>query len=583
MAQNSSPFRQFVRLVQLDGGEVSIIFCYALASGVLALAVPLAAQALVNTIAQGLFLQPLLLLTAAVFLGLLLSGILKTLQMALAEAVQQRLFARLGLRLSEIIPRFQVRAFLSHNGPEQLNKFFEVVNVQKSWNKLMLDVPAAFVEVLLSFLFLAFYGPSLLVLGVGSGVAVLLLMLLLGYGGLRSSIRESYAKYDLAGWLEQMGRCHDSIKLGGSYEHFILRADRLIETYLRHRQAHFSVLLRQLGTFYLLNSVAGASILGLGGWMVMQRQISLGQLVAAEIVVLGLLKSSEKLVKSAEPFFDLLTGLDKLHHLLSIPSDPSGGQTLTPPTRGCLVEFREVSYSHIPGHPLLERAHLRLEAGQRVSVVGEEGSGRSTLAQLAVGLLEADKGQVEIEGMEIHSLSPDQRGRHLAWLTDRAELFDTTVEDNITLGRQVSPHDLRWALELSGLHEHLPWLPQGLKTEIQCGGRNLSKAQFLRILLARTLLSRPSVLVIDQNLYALDFERRIETVRSLFEAGQRWTILNLVAETESLALSHRIYWLHKGQLRDLGSPSDLVAQPEGEFARKFPTLFRRLQRRLEEV
>ena len=134
MAQHSTPFRRFIKLVRLDGAEVAIIFCYALASGLLALAVPLAAQALVNTIAQGLFLQPLLLLTAAVFLGLLMAGVLKTLQMALAEAVQQRLFARLGLRLSEIIPRFQVRAFVEHNGPEQLNKFFEVVNVQKSWN-----------------------------------------------------------------------------------------------------------------------------------------------------------------------------------------------------------------------------------------------------------------------------------------------------------------------------------------------------------------------------------------------------------------------------------------------------------------
>ena len=361
-----------------------------------------------------------------------------------------------------------------------------------------------------------------------------------------------------------------------------MRADQLIETYLRHRQSHFGVLLRQLGTFYLLNAVAGASILGLGGWMVIQREMSLGQLVAAEIVVLGLLKSAEKLVKSAEPFFDLLTGLDKLGHLLEIPTDSAASESMPQLTRGCLMEFREVSFSHTSGRQLLERVSLRVEPGQRVSIIGEEGSGRSTLAQLAVGLLEADKGQVELEGLEIHSLSPEQRALHLSWLTDRAELFDTTVEDNIKMGRQVSPHDLRWALELSGLHEHLPWLPQGLKTPVQCGGRNLSKAQFLRILLARTLLGRPTLLVIDQNLYALDFERRIETVKSLFEPGQRWTILNLVAETESLALSHRIYWLKRGELYDLGSPLELVGQPEGEFARKYPTLFRRLKRRLEE-
>lgn len=582
MAANSSPIISFFRLMRLDMVEITIISSYALGSGVVALAVPLAAQALVNTIAQGLFLQPLLLLTAAVFLGLLLAGILKSLQFALAEAVQQRLFARLGLRLSQLVPLFQTQAFIRQNGPEELNKFFEVVNVQKSWNKLLLDVPLALVEVALSILFLMLYGPTMVVVGLSSLAAGTLLILLLGWGGLHYSIKESKAKYALAGWLEQLARCQSSLKMTGNPLHFLRHSDTLIETYLQYRQAHFGVLLRQLGTFYLINAVAGAAILGWGGWMVIQREISLGQLVAGEIVVLGLLKSLEKLVKSADPIFDLLTGLDKLKHLLDIPVEPTANETLPRETMGCQLEFREVSFGHDESHNLFERLTLKIGKGQRISLVGEEGCGSSSLAQLAVGLLEPNKGHVEVDGIDVRSLSLQERAQHLAWLTDTAELFDTNVEDNIKMGRTVTPHDLRWALEMSGLHDHLPWLPQGLKTPVQCTGRNLSRSQIQRIVLARTLLTRPSVLVIDQNLYTLDFERRIETVRALFDRSQPWTILNLVAETESLALSQRIYWMSQRQLIDLGSPQELVAQPESEFARKYPTLFRRLERRLQE-
>jgi ABC-type bacteriocin/lantibiotic exporter with double-glycine peptidase domain len=578
MAHSSrSPVDRFFTLVRLDGWDIFILFCYASASGILALAVPLAAQALVNTIAQGLLLPPLVILTVAVFLGLVLSGVLKTLQFALVEGVQQRLFARLGLRLSELLPKFDRQEFLRANGPEALNKFFEIVNVQKSWAKLLLDLPASGVEVLLSFVFLALNGPELLLLTGSTLFVTLLLLTLLGSGGLRTSIKESYAKYELADSLAQMGRCQDSLKLSEAGEPFLLRADESIHKYLSYRQSHFYVLLRQLGTFYFLNAVAGATILGLGGYLIMERQLSVGQLVAAEIVVLGLLKACEKIVKSWGAVFDLLTGLDKLGHLLEIPLDPPVSARDLQSEKGCDLHFRSVHYSYVSTGPkLFQGLDFSVRAGERVSIISDEGSGNSTLAQLAVGLLHPDQGQVEVEGQNAYSVSRQR----LAWLTDRDELFDTDLEDNIVLGREISPGELRWALELSGLHEHLPSLPKGLQTEVLCCGRNISRTQMIRTLLARTIVSRPCLLVIDQCLYGLDFEKRIETVRRLYSKDMPWTILNMQEETESLALSDRILWLQDGQIKDLGSPQAATADPQ--FAGRFPNLSKRLKSRLEE-
>lgn len=574
---SKSPVAHFVDLIWLDRREVMIVTAYSLAAGILALAVPLAAQSLVNTIAQGIFLQPLVLLTAAVFLGLLLSGILKTLQVMLVEQVQQRLFATLGLRLSEIIPKFRYQAFLQQRGPEELNKFFEVVNVQKSWNKILLDVPANSVEVVLSLLFLAMYGPELVIAGLVLLLLAALFLLLLGYGGLTNSILESKAKYSLAGWLQQIARCQDSVKLASNPTSFIFHTDDLITRYLRYRQKHFNVLLRQWGTFYFLKAVVGSGILGLGGLMVIEGQLSLGQLVAAEIVVLNALKACEKLIRAIEPFFDLLTGLDKLAHLLEIPIDDEAGHTLEELTRGSHLAFRQVSFTpHGGQREILNSISFEVQAGERVSLLADEGAGLSTLARLAVGIVRPSRGQVEIEGFPAYTI----KRLRSAWLTDREELFDTNVEENITMGASIAPSDLRWALKLSGLNEHLPWMTDGLKTPIHCGGRNLSRAQVLRILLARNIIQRPHLLVIDQSFYTLGFEHRIETVQGLFDKSNRWTILNLVAESESLALSDRILLLQDGRILDVGSPRDVVNNPEGPFTKQFPRLFQVLRGRL---
>jgi ABC-type bacteriocin/lantibiotic exporter with double-glycine peptidase domain len=566
---------RFYQLLKLDGTELFILFCYAFVAGLLALGVPLASQALVNNIAQGLFWQPLLVLTLAVFAGLFLSGTLKTLQFSLAEAVQQRLFARLGLRLTELLPRFEYGEFVNHHGPQELNKFFEIVNVQKSWNKLLVAVPASLVEAILSLAFLGLYGPNVLTLCLLALAGATLVLTLLGYKGVRTSLQASHAKYELAGWLEQIGRGHAEMKLSSLGPYLLAQSDHHVSEYLKHRQAHYRILMRQLFSFYGFQAAVSAGVLGLGGWLVIQREISLGQLVAMELVVLNLLKAGEKLVNSIPNFYSLLTGLEKLHHLLGLPLDPSGGEQLPASTRGLELSFRDVSAGHNPDELLLANVNLHIEPNERVTVIGAESCGRSTLGLLALGLLPPRKGLVELDGVAVQTLA---RSADVGWLSERQELLNTTVEENIRLGRDLSRHDLRWAVETSGLHEHLPRLPNGLNTEVLCGGHNLSSSQRQRILLARTLVARPRLLVIDA-LPGWDFDHRVNTVRHLFDRQQRWTILNLVSDTECLASSDRIVWLHQGKLLELGSPLECLKH-EG-FCRSFPHLSGRLRTRLE--
>lgn len=575
-----TPIQRFLHLAWMDRASLFLLGCYATGAGLLALAVPLAAQALVNTIVQGLFLQPLLFLTGAVFLGLILSGVLKAMQLAIAEGVQQRLFSRLGLRLTELIPQFDSQAFRGQKGPEELNKFFEVVNIQKSWNKLLLDVPASAVELLLSFGFLALYGPNLLTLAVLASVLAIFLITLLGYGGLRSSMAESKSKYQLAGWLEQVARSQDSWKLANAGRHALQISDVLIARYLKYRQSHFSVLLRQVSTYYFFNALVVAGLLGYGGWMVIERQISVGQLVAIEIVILNLLKSAEKLVRSAEAYFDLLTGLDKVGHLLETPLERAGDRVAEQKDRGCDLNLRGLIFGYSEKKPdLINQLDLTVAPLARISILGLEGEGKSTLAQLMAGLLRPQRGSVEVEGIEVSRL---QRGT-ISWLHAGHELLDASVEENIQLGRELPNNDIRWALEMSGLNDHLPWLDAGLETEICWAGKNLSSAQVTRLQLARSLAGRPGLLLLDHELSALAPEGRRRVLTRLFDSTRPWTLVNFTSDCEALARSQQIFWLQEGELIELGSPQQAIGLEESPIRRHFPTLARQLAQRLEEA
>lgn len=574
-----SPVQRFLQLVWMDRASLFLLCCYATGAGLLALAVPLAAQALVNTIVQGLFLQPLLVLTVAVFAGLLLSGILKSMQLAIAEGVQQRLFARLGLRLTELLPRFDSQAFRQKKGPEELNKFFEVVNIQKSWNKLLMDVPTSSVELLLSFSFLALYGPNLLTLAVLLSLLALLVITLLGYGGLRTSMAESKVKYQLAGWLEQVARSQDTWKLTNAARHALSRSDSLMGGYLKYRQSHFAVLLRQLATYYFFNAVVVAGLLGYGGWMVIEREISVGQLVAIEIVILNLLKSAEKLVRSGEAYFDLLTGLDKVGYLLETPLERSLDRHSEEKALGCSLNLRGLTFSYDQEKsPVLNDLELLVPSLARITILGREGAGKSTLAQLMAGLLKPHRGQVEVDGVEVSRL---HRG-DWSWLHPGHELLDASVEENIKMGRELTSGEVHRALELSGLNDHLPWLSKGLETELTWAGKNLSSAQVARLQLARCLAGSPRLLLLDHDFAALEPEARRRIMSRLFDSSRRWTLINFTYDCEALALSHRIYWLQEGELIDLGRPQQAIGLEESPLRRHFPTLSRHLTLRLEE-
>lgn len=566
MSTTSSPLSRTLYLLWLDGHDLTVLFAYNLATGILALGIPLASQALVNTIAQGLLLQPVLVLAGAVLVGLLLSGTLRVFQLLIVEYIHERLLARQALTLADRLPRARSAA-LSH---VNCNRFLEVAALQKNWGKLLLDVPGALVEIVVSLALLAFYGqhvwgPVLLFLGIGAAIHVLL-----GYGAVRWGGAESRAKYAVADWLQEMVDCRSGLKLNPSRPYWLKRTDDLIVTYLKARRHFFGVQLRQSAAYYVSLALVSAGILGLGGALVLNRELSLGQLVAAELVILNLLKAVEKLVRGTSSYYEAQVNLEKLGHLTDLPLERAEGQPLPTSPEGLTVRCRALTFGHPGGPQLLAGLNLEIPAGAKVALVGSNGSGKSTLAELLLGLREPDLGSVELDGQDLRSLDLETVRKQVGLATDHNEMLEATLEENITLGRAVPSSELRWALEASGLDEHLPWLPQGLRTPLLRRGRNLSRSQWQRVMIARALLGRPRLLILDEAFTGIDEPKLERLLDALFDSFSAQTVLLITRRPEAVRRCQTVHVLHEGRIQESGSPQELAARPDSLFRQLYP-------------
>ncbi|MBX9695524.1 MAG: ATP-binding cassette domain-containing protein [Cyanobacteria bacterium] len=583
--QHLQPLDRFWALVKIDARDLSILISYTLVTGLLSLAVPLAAQAVVNTIAAGIFLQPLIVMTVLLFAGLLFVAVLRMFKLKLVETLQQRIFARVVMQLGARIPKIQTQALSKEYMPELVNRFFDVMTVQKAWGKLLLDVPASLLQVLIGLVLMAFYSPWLLAFDFAIIAFIIVCSMVLGVGGIKTSIHESHEKYRVAEWLEDLGRCHISFKTHG-FPNFVLeRSDQLVVNYLDARRSHFAVLFRQSFSTYLFQALASAGILAIGGWLVINRQLTLGQLVAAELVVLNVLSALEKLIRNCDTYYDLLTGLDKVGHLTDLPLERKTGTEMNDTAGGACVVVQDVCFRYHPDIPVLNNVNLTVEAGERASLVGASGAGKTTLAQILCGLLEPDSGAIEFAGMDVRDVNLPAMRRCIGFVGDANEIFEGTIEENVRMGREyVSHKDIRWALGISQLSEEIARLPEGMQTQLIASGKNFSRGQVQRLLIARAIAHHPSLLILDEAFTGIDEKTKIAIVDQLLNSEYPWTLIDISHDAEVVKRSDHIYVLADGQIAEFGSPATLSGRSDSEFSTLFPELatdVRRTERRKE--
>jgi ATP-binding cassette subfamily B protein len=462
--------------------------------------------------------------------------------------------------------------------PELVNRFFDVLTVQKALSKLLLDGAAASLQALVGLFLLGIYSPILLGLDIAILLFVAFVIGVLGWGGLRTSIKESKEKYRVADWLEDMARCHSGMKMHGSAAFLVQRADDTAVRYLKAREGHFRVTFRQAFGSYLFQAIASTAFLAAGGWLVINSELTLGQLVAAQIIIVSVLAALDKLVRQADQVFDLLTALDKIGHVTDLQGEREGGQPLPVTPDGASVVCRNVRFGYSSDSEVISGLNFTLNGGDRISLVGASGAGKSTLAALLCGLEEPTHGTVEVAGVEVREADLSSLRRTVSLVGYSNEIFEGTIAENIAIGRpHVGQEEIRWALEMAQLTDDVSLLPRGVLTPLVSGGQNLSRGQAQRLLLARALAGRPSLLILDEAFTGIDERTSMKILDNVFAPEHHWSIINISHDSEVVLRTDTIHVLADGRILESGSPLTLASDENGEFAALFPHLSRRLR------
>jgi ABC-type bacteriocin/lantibiotic exporter with double-glycine peptidase domain len=563
--------RKLYYLIHAEKRDIWVLIVYSIISGLLSLVLPLSSQAIVNAVQLGVVTPQLIVLCVVVGLGMILTGTFLLMESYLVDLIQRRLFVRAALDIATRLPRIRMDALSGEYAPELVNRFFDVITIQKSLSKMLLDGLSALLVAMVGLILLAIYHPIFIIFDFLLFIFAVIVIFVLSYGGLQTSIKESKKKYALVEWLEEIARSHTSFKVYATEQFIMERVDHITDEYVQSRGKHFAVLARQLIGSAVFRAIASAGVLGLGGYLVIEQSISIGQLVAAELVILSILSSLEKLISQFDIYYDLLTAVDKVSHITDKPLESTGGEGFERQFGAASLRLHNVVFAYPDSPPTLRGLSFEIAPCTHTSIVGEPGSGKTTITNLLARLYEAQSGGILLNGQEIRHLSISDTRSAIGIVTTNLEIFDGTVRDNITLGRHFSNEDMEWALKTANVYEEIVQLPDGLNTDVLATGVNLSESILCRIMIARAIISRPQLLVLDEAFHTLDQARKLKILDSIYTCGN-WTIIDISNDTENIRRADSVLVLSEGIVAESGTTKELASNQNSLFSQFFPML-----------
>ena len=516
------------RIGQFISHERSILWAiltYAVAVGMFSLIVPLTVQELVNTFAFAV--SPMMVVTLVGIMAVILFfvGIFRVLQFYATDILERRIFVRVALALAQILPRFKESNFRA----DSITRFFETVFMQRALSGLFVDLTNVMVGGLIGMTLLALYHPYFLVFDAVLLVSAVLIGFL-GKGGLRTTLEMSEAKYEAFHWFQEVADNLLHFKETNSSDLVLRKTDELATAYVKARQSRFAVLLRQYIGSLSIQVVLHTGLLGTAGWLLSRGELTLGQLVAAEVIVASLLLSLDSVVKRSYMVFYFITALTELDHLFSLPQDqaPKVSEFSIPQVAntGLHLTCSGISWA-THSWPIPQEINFEAQPGEKWGIICPTETTRHSVSLVLGGLEPPFAGTVRYNGIDLRSVSMDEVNEYRGIVFGRdLRLFEGTVADNITMGRRdLDSEDLLWALNFAQLDREIEEFPTGLQTIVKENGKNFTPSQQLRILIARAIITRPSLLILDGALHEIPGEIRESILHHLGSREVPWTLV----------------------------------------------------------
>ena len=535
MKKNTNPVSRVLKLISLERKEISQIYFYAILYGIIMLSIPVGIQALVSFAQANAISGSVILLVVLIVVSVFVSGVLQVNQMKIIEKIQQKIFVRYAFGFANKIPKINLSAVDDQYLPELVNRFFDTLTLQKKIAKILLDFPLALVQIFFGLLLLAFYHPIFIAFGLFLIIVVGAILYFSGTKGLYTSIEESTHKYKVVAWLEEMARIIRSVKFSKSPDFSINKADKDITNYLQSRTSHFKVLLLQYKTLVGFKTLVTASMLIVGSYLMINLQLTVGQFIAAEIVILTIINSVEKIIINLDSVYDVLTSIEKIEQVIDKESEQQGTVKYIHSNQGIKVSLHDLEFSFPGSAPVLKNINIAAAANEKVCIKGEEGSGKSTLLRLLASIYSDYEGNILLDDIPLKNYDLQSLRLHMGLMISQQDIFNGSLIENITMGLQ--PVDMNEIKELSkkiGLADFLATLKNGFDTKLNTYGRKLPGNVIKKILLLRAVVNKPALVLLEEPWHGLDDQSQKQIKHYLLNEMKNSTVF-IISNDENFA------------------------------------------------
>jgi ATP-binding cassette, subfamily B, bacterial len=426
--------------------------------------------------------------------------------------------------------------------PELVNRFFETNNLQKSLSKLLLDMPAASIQILSGLVLLSFYHPAFIFFGLLLLFLLFLILYLSGSKGLRTSMEESNYKYAVAAWLEEMARVIRSFKFSGGTQIHIQKTNENVTGYLKARTSHFRILLVQFRVLVIFKVIITASMLFVGAILLVDQQLNIGQFIAAEIVIITVINSVEKLIGNLDSVYDVLTSVDKLAKITDKELEVDGTYEMPVTGFGPSLEVQNVSFGYAVDDGILNNISFKIKPGEKIAITG-----KSTLLRMFTGAYSDFKGSVLIDNIPVGNYRLDSLRLQTGVFLGQQDIFNGTVWENISMGKpDITVDSINRLAEKTGLQSFIATLKNGYDTVLDPTGNRLPRSVVQKILFTRALASKPGLLLLEEPWQGQedDYGQRIQQL--LLNEMPGITMLVIAQDESFIKKCDRVIHLTKG-------------------------------------
>lgn len=547
-----SPWQRFVGLLKLEKREIFQIFYYAIFGGVVALSLPLGIQAIINLIQGAQVSTSWVVLVVIVTIGVTFSGALQLMQLRIIETIQQRIFVRASFELSYRFPKIKMIELRNYYPPELANRFFDTLTIQKGLSKILIDVPTAILQIIFALMLLSFYHPFFIIFGILLLLLIFIVFKFTAQKGLETSLIESKNKYKVAHWIQEVARTVVSFKLSGTTNLAVTKNDELVNKYLQARENHFKILILQFTQMVGFKVVVTASLLLIGGALVLNQEMNIGQFVAAEIIILLVIASVEKLIVGLESFYDVLTSIEKIGQVVDKKMEDQDGER--PLFKDDLIiELDNVSYKvkNREKH-IIKDISLKIAPKSRILITGESGSGKSSLLRLISGVIEPTAGYIYANNLSLSSLYLNHYRSQLGMSLSEETPFEGTIRENLIFSSEKSKDKKVYEiLELVGLGQFLKEQPNGLDTIIYPEGKQMSYTVAKKLILARAIIKEPKLMILEDPLDQFNLDETTRIIDYLTDDKKPWSLIVVSSKKSWKMKCKQIITLEKGEIKSI--------------------------------